>query len=348
MRMRLPVGLVLVLLLSIAIVYLPVSAGDPSPTPAPSKTPEPSRESDETEQDTDSADDGEGESTFEAFTQDDLSVLTGNVQRPNALVWHEDLLYAACNGDWTLYELEAESGDTITYSYGVRNAHMMYVEDTSDTLREIWIPDYDVNALVRVSGQGSPVAIAEDIEGPWGIAFFDEDHFLVTTILSNSLLLVDRQGSVTVLNDSLRSPTGVAVTDDFVFVANNGSSRQSIVWVERESLVQDQGDRVSFEPLVSGLQNTTGLTMGEDGLLYFAYAIGTRGVVGRVDPVACAEQGGCSNDEVEIVLYTELAAPLAGLTISPDMQLFVHTIYRPEIYWVQLPVDEMVEASEMN
>jgi hypothetical protein len=71
-------------------------------------------------------------------------------------------------------------------------------------------------------------------------------------------------------------------------------------------------------------------------MLYFAYALGTRGVVGRVDPEFCMENGGCSNDQVEVVLFTELAAPLAGLTFSDDMRLFVHTIYRPEIYWVQI------------
>jgi hypothetical protein len=88
--------------------------------------------------------------------------------------------------------------------------------------------------------------------------------------------------------------------------------------------------------LVSGLQNTTGLVLGPDGYLYFAYALGTRGVVGRVDPDVCRERGGCSNTDVEIVVFTELAAPLAGLTISPDMRLFVHTMFSPDIYWVQL------------
>ncbi len=66
--------------------------------------------------------------------------------------------------------------------------------------------------------------------------------------------------------------------------------------------------------LVSGLQNTTGLQLGTDGMLYFAYALGNRGMVGRVDPQVCLANGGCSNDQVEIVLYSDLSAPLAGLT----------------------------------
>jgi hypothetical protein len=76
--------------------------------------------------------------------------------------------------------------------------------------------------------------------------------------------------------------------------------------------------------------------LGSDGKLYFAYSLGTRGVVGRVDPEVCRLNGGCTNDQVEVVLYTELAAPLAGLTLSPDMKLYVHTMFSPDIYWVQI------------
>ncbi|MEL7236828.1 MAG: hypothetical protein AAGK74_20155, partial [Chloroflexota bacterium] len=87
-------------------------------------------------------------------------------------------------------------------------------------------------------------------------------------------------------------------------------------------------------------QNPTGLTMGPDGLLYVSYALGTRGVIGRVDPVMCRENGGCTNNEVEIVVYTDLAAPLAGLAISPDMRLYTHTIFSPDIYFADLGTDE--------
>jgi hypothetical protein len=31
-----------------------------------------------------------------------------------------------------------------------------------------------------------------------------------------------------------------------------------------------------------------------------------------------------------------LAAPLAGMTLSPDMHLYIHSIFSPEIYWVDL------------
>jgi hypothetical protein len=86
---------------------------------------------------------------------------------------------------------------------------------------------------------------------------------------------------------------------------------------------------------VSGLQNVSVLAMGGDGYLYFAYALGTRGVVGRIQPEQCQESG-CTADQVEIVVFTELQAPLAGLAISPDMELFIHTIYRPEIYRIKI------------
>jgi hypothetical protein len=89
--------------------------------------------------------------------------------------------------------------------------------------------------------------------------------------------------------------------------------------------------------LVSGLQNPTNLVIGPDRWLYIAYSLGTRGIVGRVNPDICREKGGCTNLDVEIVLWSELAAPLAGLVITPDMRLFVHTMFGAEIYWVQLP-----------
>mgnify|MGYP002713084663 CR=1 FL=1 len=304
-----------------------------TPTPAPTKTPsaesteEPGTDSETTdEEDTETVD----AQYIEPYTQADLSVLTGNVQRPNAAFWHNDKLYTVCNGDWTLYELEDDTGSTITYSYGVRNGHTLYAEGES-TL-DLFIPDYDVNALVQVTGGASPITIADQLEGPWGIAYLDEENFLVTTLLGNQLLKISRDGDVEELVTGFRSPTGVALSDEYVFVANNGSARRSIEWLPLEEL----GSESTPEPLVSGLQNTTGIVYAEDGNLYFAYAVGTRGVVGRVDPEVCIEQGGCTNDQVEIVLYTELAAPLAGLTISPDMRLFVHTIYRPEIYWVDI------------
>src|SRR5690606_9569737 len=91
------------------------------------------------------------------------------------------------------------------------------------------------------------------------------------------------------------------------------------------------------KPLVTGLQNVTGITLGSDGWLYFAYALGTRGVVGRIDPNACVGNGGCTNDQIEVVVFTELSVPLAGLTLSPDMKLYVHSMFSPDLYWVQLP-----------
>ncbi|MFW5708649.1 MAG: hypothetical protein ACOCX5_00370 [Chloroflexota bacterium] len=315
-----------------------------TPSPAPSKTPTNTPEtnnSDENGTDLSESEDNDRAAQFEPFIQSDLSVLTGNVQRPNGVIWHNDMLYSSCNGDWTLYELDSTSGSTITYSAGVRNAHTLFVEGESSQSLDIWLPDYDVNAVVRVRGlQSSPSVVAGDIEGPWGIAYFDEESFLVTSLLGDRILQVSRDGEVNEVVSGLRSPAGIAVTDEYVFVANNGSSRRSIEWISRDDLLDSNTPTV--EPLVSGLQSTTGVVYAEDAYLYFAYAVGTRGVVGRVNPEVCIEQGGCTNDQIEIVLYTELPAPLAGLTVSPDMRLFVHTIYRPEIYWVEIPYSEDV------
>jgi hypothetical protein len=271
---------------------------------------------------------------FEPLTQSDLNVLTGNVQRPNGMVWNNGLLYVACSGDWTLYEINDTSGSTRTYIYGVRNSHNMHIEALSETNINVWVPDYDTNSLMLINQARAPQQITTGLEGPWGIATVDDNTFLITNLGGNNIATVNRAGEVNIVLNDLRSPAGISRDEDFVYFANNGSARRSIEWIALADLLE--GEEVTPEPLVSGLQSTTGMVLASDGYLYFTYALGTRGVVGRVDPEVCRENEGCSNDEIEIILYTELAAPLAGLTITPDMRLFVHTIYRPEIYWVQI------------
>jgi hypothetical protein len=79
-----------------------------------------------------------------------------------------------------------------------------------------------------------------------------------------------------------------------------------------------------------------GMQIGPDDKLYFTYTKGNRAVVGRIDPQVCRDNGGCSADEVEVVLVTELTAPLAGLTFSPDGRMFIHERYGHILYWTQL------------
>lgn len=284
--------------------------------------------------------------TTRTLTQEDLSVITGNVQRPNGIVWHNGLLYVACTGDWTLYEINDTTGETRTYIYGVRNSHSMYVDpgDSEGNQLTLWVPDFDTNTLFQINPSRSPQPVARNLGNPWGIAYLDENHFLVTSLRENSLSIISREGAVQTILDELRSPTGIATHGNYAYVANSGSARRAIEWIDltpitNTELVSAEGSEieVTTQPLVSGLQSTTNIVMGSDDKLYFAYSLGTRGVVGRIDPDSCREKGGCSNDEVEIVLYTDLTAPLAGLAITPDMRLFVHTMFRPEIYWTQIP-----------
>jgi hypothetical protein len=338
MRSRLTSFLVTIPMISLVMILTSIHtlASTSSPSPAPSKTPTPIPEPEST--DTVETSEELPSEFIQPFTQSDLSVLTGNVQRPNGAVWHNDRIYAVCTGDWTIYELEDDTGSTQTYIYGIRNGHTLYIEDLSETEIDIWVPDYDTNTLLQVNRSRAPQSIATNLQGPWGIAYLDEEHFLITNLAGNNLVLVNRDGEVQEVVNDLRSPTGIAVDEELIYVANNGSARRSIEWISKDEL--GEGDSPTVEPLVTGLQNTTGVVFGPDELLYFAYALGTRGVVGRVDPEFCREQGGCTNEQVEIVLYTELAAPLAGLTISPDKRLFVHTIFRPEIYWVQLEQEQ--------
>lgn len=284
----------------------------------------------------------------EPFIQSDLELLSGNVQRPNALFWHNDKVYAACNGDWTIYEIEADSGATVTYLWGIRNAHTLYAEDDENGDLNLWVPDYQTNSLIRIY-QRNPTTIVEGLSGPWGIVPLDED-FLITNLLGNSMALVGREGAIRDVATNLRSPAGVVVHENAVYVANNGSARRAIEWFDVEAVSSgeaiDTSELGGVEPLVSGLQNPTGIVVGPDEYLYIAYSLGTRGVIGRVDPMACREKGGCTNNEVEIVVYTDLAAPLAGLAISPDFRLYTHTIFSPDIYYVDLMGDSSAVISQ--
>lgn len=325
-----------VLLVTILLYTYTSYSQEPTLTPAPSKTPTPAST---TQNNTTATPQRSINIPLEPLTQKDLSVLTGNVQRPNGFGWHNNKLYSACNGDWTLYEIDDTTGATTTYIYGVRNAHTLFIEEISSNEINLWIPDFDTNSLLRVNRNRAPERVTGDLRGPWGIISLDGNNFLVTNLLGNSLTKVNRNGTTQEIINNLRSPTGITADENYIYIANNGSARRSIEWLERQSIIEQTSDDILIpKPLVSGLQSTTGLALGPDGYLYFAYSLGTRGIVGRVDPELCRDNGGCTNEQIEIVIYTDLASPLAGLTISPDMRLFVHTIFRPEIYWVQLDI----------
>lgn len=276
-----------------------------------------------------------------SYTQEDLSVLVGNVQRPNGIAFIDNFLFTACNGDWTMYRIDSETGETITYVFGIRNTHQMVSQET-ETGFNLWIPDFETNQFMRIDQTASaPQLISRDnLDGPWGIANLSEEQFLISNLRADNLVLVDTQGNSNIAVGGLRAPAGLIVDGDYVYLANNSSARRAIEWFSIDNLNIDEEGNVTVvenitQPLVTGLQNTSSLVLADDGYLYFSYALGTRGVVGRVNAEECRD-GGCSNEQVEIVLFTELTAPLAGLTISPDMRLFIHTIYRPEIYWLEL------------
>jgi hypothetical protein len=271
--------------------------------------------------------------------QSNLTVLTGNVQRPNGIAWLDGALYVACSGDWTIYEIQAEDGRTISYTGGLRDAHALYAESGSNDLAVIWAPDFRLNTFVRATrAQTSTIAEGDIFDGPWGMTYLTENEFLVTNLLGDTLVSVSRDGETRLVLEELASPAGVVLFRDFMFIANNGSTRRAIEWYPSAAARADASpeDREGAT-LVSGLSSATGLAMDDQGMLYVAYSLGTRGVVGRVNPLDCIANGGCTGDDVEVVLYSELAAPLAGLTISPDRRMYIHTMFAPDIYWAQLP-----------
>ena len=265
------------------------------------------------------------------FSQDDLELLVGNVQRPNGIVWFEDSLFTVCNGDWTVYKIDDETGDTITFVFGIRDGNSLVIEST-DAGFDLWVPDPDNGALWKVDQQReAPVRVNAILEAPWGIARLDDSSFLVTDTSANSILQVSEAGEITQVQDAFRAPTGIALHDNRIYVANGGSARRGIEYVE----IAEDGSYSEVQSLVAGLQNTTNIIMGSDGYLYFSYALGTRGVVGRVKPESCLENS-CDNDDIELVVFSDIPAPLA-ITISEDLRLFLHSRFRPEIYWAQVP-----------
>lgn len=286
----------------------------------------------------------DGPDAPEPFTQEDLQLLSGNVLRPNGMFWHEGNLYVGCNGDFTIYRVDDTTGATITYIAGVENVNELYVEGTTDNT-VLWVPDYSRDTLTLVRrGEPSPrTDVISDMAAPWGIESVGDD-FLLTQFRNDEVVRATRDGQAEVIATGFRSPTGIVADGSIVFVANHESARRSIEWFDLEDTADGPLTDTDMQQLVKGLQFTTNLVMGPDGMLYFAYALGQRGVVGRVDPQACIEAGGCSNIDVEPVVWTELQAPLVGLNITPDMRLFIHSQYGAEIYWLQLPDDSVVRA----
>ena len=315
-----------------------------TPTPAPSKTVTPTSEP-TTISSTATATRGliptPAESSLQQFTQNDLNILVGNVQRPNGMIWYDDNLYVACSGDFTLYEIDSVTGNTVTFSSGIRDSNVIWTEETENGFN-LWMLDFDTNQLVRGDHlRGLPAVVVDDnLDGPWGLAYVDSEHFLITNALSNTVVLANRDGTSNIVMEGLRYPTGIVVDGEVAYVANRGSARRAIEWFEVADIDPESTSDELTQPLVSGLQNVANLILAQDGYLYFTYALAERGVVGRVNPDDCRD-GGCTNEQVEIVILTDgRTAPLAGLTISDDMRLFVHTVYDSEIFWVRLYEDE--------
>lgn len=267
------------------------------------------------------------------FLQDDLELIVGNVQRPNGLVWFEHHLYTVCNGDWTVYRINDQTAETITLVFGTRDGNSLLAEATEAGF-DLWVPDSDTGTLWKIDQKReAPRSVTDGLESPWGIARLDGDRFLITDSRLNTILEVSESGASREAQSQLRAPTGIARAGDYIYFANGGSARRGVEYFE----IGADGTYSDVKPLVSGLQNTSNIALGADGFLYFAYALGTRGVVGRVNPELCRESG-CGNDEVEMVVFSDVPAPLA-IALSDDLRLFLHSRYRPEIYWAQLPVE---------
>ncbi|WP_119066046.1 hypothetical protein [Aggregatilinea lenta] len=284
--------------------------GGPTPTPAATTTPE---------------DDG-------PLTQADLVWFTGNVARPNGMVWLDDLIYVICEGDKTIYKLYGTSGATDTYIYGILDAHTLYAEEDGDGNVLLWVPDYRAGKLLLIT-VGGVETVASALAGPWGIVPLGSTNFLISDHLAGTVEFISRTGERQTFVEGLARPTGLEYDGSLLYVANSGASERAIEWYE---LVATRGDEPHVgDVLVRGLEDVMALRIGPDDKLYFAYDEEGLGVIGRVDPAVCRENDGCGPDEIERVVMTDMDAPLAGLTFAPDGRLFFHERYGERLYWAQ-------------
>ncbi len=270
-----------------------------------------------------------------ALSAEDLTALEPDVQRPNGLTVIDEKIYVACTGDGTLYEVEASSGRTLAYVYGVVDAHTLYAEPVEEG-PSLWIPDYGEGSLKHIADHNVET-VAEGLEGPWGIAPVEDRGFLVTSQDAGRLSLIGRDGEQTVLLDGLEEPTGVVLAEasGWVYVANTADLDRTVEGYRLETLLE-VGSSAEASLVIRGLERPTGLALDADGQLYVAYEAGGQGRVARVDPGACRDRGGCEADEVTLMVNTELPAPLAGLTLSGDGRMFLHTAYDGQVYWAQI------------
>lgn len=266
------------------------------------------------------------------LTQADLVSFTGNVARPNGMVWLNDEIYVVCAGDQSVYKLYGTSGATDTYIFGVTDAYALYAKEQSNGAVHLWVPDPEKGSLLRVTPVDVQV-VASGMFEPWGITALSSTLFLVTIHLSNQVNIITQTGERRTLISGLAKPTGIDTDGEFVYVANSGDPERALEWYALEAIFDDE---TAAHTLVRGLTNVLNVRIGPDGKLYFIYEENDQGVIGRVDPAECRVDGGCMADMVERVIVTDLDAPLAGLTFAPDGRLFFHERYGETLYWAQI------------
>jgi hypothetical protein len=303
------------ILLLITLLMSPAAASayqdDPTPTPPPASS----------------------SASELPFSQADLVAYDGDVARPNGMVWLDDNLYVICEGDQTIYKLYGTSGVTDTYIYGITDAYAIYAEEQDNGEVHLWVPDYKIGALLRIT-PARVDTIASGMTGPWGIVYLDESTFLISSRLNGTVEFVTRTGEKIPLLQGLSLPTGLSRDDQYLYVANSGDPDRAVEWYPLPT--SRSADESDEHLLVSGLARVMNIQVGPDNNLYISYEDDGTGVVGRIDPAECRENGGCTADQVERVITTNMEAPLAGLTFAPDGRLFLHQRYGETLYWMQI------------
>ena len=160
------------------------------------------------------------------------------MQRPNGIAWFNNKLYTACTGDGTVYEIDDTTGaDARLHLRHSRMRKRSTSKQDAQNNLTLWVPDYQANTLTKVTRSGVET-VARNLHGPWGIAYVDEQHFLLTNLLEQYASTCSAaMGTIRFCWKTWRRRWGLFMMIETLYVANYGSTRRSIEWYRFDAVL---------------------------------------------------------------------------------------------------------------
>jgi len=178
--------------------------------------------------------------------------------------------------------------------------------------------------------------VARDLHGPWGLAYVDEEHFLLTNLLSNTVNLLSRDGDNQVLLDGLSAPMGLVHDEETVYVANYGSTRRSIEWYDYDAVLDGSADaRRSRSCAGQRLAERDRLAAWQRRQALLCLRASNRGMIGRVDPQICGRTAVAVTINRDRALQRPRGAA-GGLNAHAGHAAVRHTMFQTDLYWADI------------